>query len=170
MISSIGMDTEPKLMLTNTSICAGEMSSVVVAVNGDPPYAYSWSNGQSTALATGLEAGLSYNVTVTDDKGCTQVGTTLMDQPLCDIDIPNTFSPNEDGINDTWEIKNLEVYLDCEVQVYNRWGDRVFHSVGYLNEWNGSSGSGSLPSAVYYYVINIGSIGQTLSGSVTLLR
>ena len=93
-----------------------------------------------------------------------------MEQPFCEIQIPNTFSPNEDGINDTWAIKNLEIYLDCEVHVYNRWGDRVFNSTGYLTEWDGTSGSGSLPSAVYYYVINIASIGQTFSGSVTLLR
>ena len=167
---TISDESAMELMITNNAVCSGDMSAAVVAVNGDPPYSYAWSNGQTSSIAMGLEAGLTYNVTVTDDKGCTQLGTTVMDQPLCEIDIPNTFSPNEDGINDTWDIKNLEVYTDCEIHVYNRWGDRVYHSVGYLTPWNGSSGSGSLPSAVYYYVINVGSINQTFSGSVTLLR
>jgi gliding motility-associated-like protein len=159
-----------ELLITNTAICAGDLSSTVVAINGDPPYSYSWSNSQNSATATNLVAGNNYTVTVTDDKGCSQSGGILMGLPVCEIQIPNTFSPNEDGINDTWAIKNLATYIDCEVMVYNRWGDKVFKSNGYTNSWDGSSGSGALPSAVYYYVIKIGSLGKSFSGSVTLLR
>lgn len=74
------------------------------------------------------------------------------------LEIPNTFSPNGDGINDTWEILGIEDFPDCDIQVFSRWGQLVFQTTGYSKNkrWNGTSKSGKeLSAGVYYYVINL---------------
>ncbi|MBL4746631.1 MAG: gliding motility-associated C-terminal domain-containing protein [Flavobacteriaceae bacterium] len=66
------------------------------------------------------------------------------------------FSPNDDGINDTWTIDGIETYPKCKVQVYNRNGAKVYEKVGYKNTWDGYSNTGShkkMMSGAYYYII-----------------
>jgi len=67
---------------------------------------------------------------------------------------------NGDGINDVFEIKGVEFcQFTFDVEFYNRWGDKVYESKDYRNDWNGSAPSGSvgssneLPSGTYYYII-----------------
>jgi gliding motility-associated-like protein len=77
--------------------------------------------------------------------------------PLIPIDIPQFLSPNGDGLNETWILKNLEQYPEIEVKVYNRWGNLVFEADPYENDWNGhyrGTNSESLPAASYFYVID----------------
>ncbi|MEO6523525.1 MAG: PKD domain-containing protein [Mucilaginibacter sp.] len=83
---------------------------------------------------------------------------------------PNTFTPNGDGINDTWSIKYLDKYLDCIVQVFNRNGNLVFSSIGYNTPWNGRYQGQDLPVGTYYYIINPKHNLKILSGSVTIIR
>lgn len=61
----------------------------------------------------------------------------------------NVFTPNGDGINDTYEIPNLDRYISNQFIVFNRWGQRVFEAKNYHNEWDG----GNLPDGVYFYVL-----------------
>lgn len=91
------------------------------------------------------------------------------------LEIPNTFSPNGDGINDTWEILGIEAYPDCHIQVYSRWGQLVFQTSGYSKEkrWDGTSNSGrELATGAYYYVINLRDDQQDgpLKGVVSIVR
>ena len=85
------------------------------------------------------------------------------------IDIPNVFSPNNDGVHDTWAIKILEQFTDNEVTVLNRWGSEVFRATSYKNNWTGSN----LSEGTYYYVIRVklcdGSY-KVLKGYVMLVR
>ncbi len=53
------------------------------------------------------------------------------------IIVPNAFTPNGDGINDTWVLLYMESYPNCIVEVFNRYGQRVFHSSGYGRAWDG---------------------------------
>jgi gliding motility-associated-like protein len=69
------------------------------------------------------------------------------------IVIPNAFSPNGDGINDTWQIKLLNSFLNAKVQVFNRQGQLVFNTKGYSKPWDGTSNGKPLPIGTYYYVI-----------------
>ncbi|GGF18232.1 hypothetical protein GCM10011339_02690 [Echinicola rosea] len=87
------------------------------------------------------------------------------------VTIPNVFSPNGDGINDTWEIEGLtELYPDNEIIVVNRWGGEVFKTSNYNNDWDG----GSLDEGTYYYrvIIRDGDSGREteFTGYVTILR
>ncbi len=67
------------------------------------------------------------------------------------------FSPNDDGINDTWTIDGIESYPNCKIQVFSRSGAKVYEKNGYKNTWDGYSNTGShkkMMSGVYYFIIN----------------
>jgi gliding motility-associated-like protein len=86
------------------------------------------------------------------------------------LDIPNTFTPNGDGINDTWAIKNLDNYPKSTVNVFNRWGQSVFSSIGYPSPWDGSYKGNSLPSGTYYYIIDPKTGSPVFSGWLTIIK
>jgi gliding motility-associated-like protein len=86
------------------------------------------------------------------------------------IIIPNAFTPNGDGINDFWDIKNLDEFPDPTVSVYNRYGLLVYHSNGYPKPWDGTYNGSLLPVGVYYYIINPKNGLQQVAGNVTILR
>ena len=84
--------------------------------------------------------------------------------------IPNAFSPNNDGINDVWDIPNLRDYPGSTVQIFNRSGQLVFTSNGYNKPWDGKYLGAPLPIGTYYYIIDPRNGIKTLSGSITILR
>jgi gliding motility-associated-like protein len=89
---------------------------------------------------------------------------------LKEVKVPNAFSPNNDGINDKWEIQYLESYPGCTIDVFNRYGQTVFHSTGYNKPWDGTYNGTPLPVATYYWVINPKNGRQAITGSVTIIR
>jgi gliding motility-associated-like protein len=89
---------------------------------------------------------------------------------VSDIIIPNTFTPNGDGINDYWNIGGLQNYPYAFVQIFNRYGQKVFESKGYSKPFDGKFGGSYLPGGVYYFIINLNSRCSLLSGSLTIIR
>jgi gliding motility-associated-like protein len=89
---------------------------------------------------------------------------------LSDLTIPNTFTPNNDGINDLWVIKGIENYPNVLVQIFNRYGQRIFESKGYASAFDGKYSGSLLPPGVYYYILNLNSNCSLLSGSLALIR
>ncbi|OOQ59484.1 gliding motility-associated C-terminal domain-containing protein [Mucilaginibacter pedocola] len=83
---------------------------------------------------------------------------------------PNTFTPNGDGVNDTWSIPALAGYPKCRVEIFNRYGTLVYNSVGYAKAWEGKFNGAPLPVGSYYYIIYPDVKQQKISGSVTILR
>lgn len=75
------------------------------------------------------------------------------------IIVPKGFSPNGDNINDTWEIENITSFPRNNVKVFNRWGNKVFETINYQNNWNGESqdggGNNKLPVGPYLYIIEL---------------
>jgi gliding motility-associated-like protein len=86
--------------------------------------------------------------------------------------IPNAFSPNGDGINDTWILKNMLGYPNAEIIVFNRYGQPVYTTKNYntANAFNGKYNNIPLPVGTYYYVINLQNKTAPLHGAVTILR
>ena len=118
------------------------------------------------------------------------LGNDSFTYKLCDVDgdcdeavvnivvddiIPNQiFTPNGDGQNDTYYVKNLEFYSGSRITIFNRWGNKVYQKTGYLNDWDGYSnmnkvGSKPLPVGTYYYVIDYG-VNRHKTGFVYLER
>jgi gliding motility-associated-like protein len=86
------------------------------------------------------------------------------------IDVPNAFTPNRDGVNEVWEIRNIQNFPEATVEVYNRWGQRLFRSEGYAEPWDGRFNGQDLPVATYYYIIHLNRLEAPISGSVTIIR
>src|SRR5690606_9746457 len=84
--------------------------------------------------------------------------------------IPNLFTPNGDGLNDRFVIKNLMQYQGRELLIVNRWGNQVYKSNNYNNDWDG----GSLAEGTYYYILRVrkGNTGEwrTYKGAVAIIR
>lgn len=110
-----------------------------------------------------------YTIQVTSSDGCTasdQVSVSFLKSPK----IPNVFTPNGDGINDKWEISYLDSYPGATVQIYNRYGQEVFQSVGYTKAWDGTMNGKPLPAGTYYYIINPKNGRAQMSGFVDIVR
>lgn len=97
-------------------------------------------------------------------------GTLTVLPPLQNLVVPNTFTPNGDGVNDTWNIKYLDAYSDCTVMVFTRYGQKVYSSVGYAIAWDGTYSGKILPTGTYYYIIDLKNNSPLLSGFVTIIH
>jgi gliding motility-associated-like protein len=60
--------------------------------------------------------------------------------------VPNAFTPDGNGINDTWSVKNFDFYINCTVNIYNRYGERVYSSIGDGIPWDGTYSGKKLPT------------------------
>ena len=109
-----------------------------------------------------------YTIKATSSDGCTSSDEVLV-KVLKTPSVPNVFTPNGDGINDKWEIKYLESYPGCTVQIYNSYGQLVFESIGY-KPWDGSFKGKQLPAGTYYYIINPKNGRKPMSGFVDIVR
>lgn len=123
-----------------------------------------WSTGATgpDIRVSGLD-NATYTMTVTDE--CPEV--MVLDVHVtsgCDIVVPNVFTPNGDGVNDTWTIRGLR-RSQHTVRVFNRWGQVVFESTNYGNNWRGNG----LPDGTYFYEIISDRADGPLSGHLTIL-
>lgn len=83
---------------------------------------------------------------------------------------PNTFTPNNDGVNDTWDIPYLDQYTESILEVYTPQGQLVFRSVGYAKQWDGTYKGSYLPAGTYYYVLDPRNGRKKISSFVTIFR
>jgi len=143
---------------------------------------YSWypSEGLETPDQLTTSAAITqtqyYKFIATSTEGCSYSDSIYV------LLVPNVqpytgFSPNGDGINDYWTIENADVYENIVVQVFSRWGKKVYEQKGYDNNdpdrrWDGtSSGGNALPSGTYYYIIDVREPGVSpLKGPITIVR
>ncbi|MFH1004745.1 MAG: gliding motility-associated C-terminal domain-containing protein [Bacteroidota bacterium] len=113
----------------------------------------------------------TYTLMVTDVNGCTNMDSvTVIVVP--DVIATDGISPNGDGKNDEWIIPNIEKFPGCVVEIYNRWGELLFRSVGYTEKFKGTYKGKNLPVGTYYYVINLNSKlhEEPITGPITIMR
>jgi gliding motility-associated-like protein len=111
----------------------------------------------------------TYTLTAIGDFGCRATDQMTV-KILKLVTVPNVFSPNGDGIHDVWNIPNLADYPGSTVEVFNRYGQQIFYSIGYNTPWNGTRNGQALPAGTYYYIVQLKNGFKPLSGSVTILR
>jgi len=141
-------------------------------VGGTEPYIYSWNGGESLVeYINGLIQGL-YTVTVTDLNGCLfeLEPINLEDIEEDCIRIPNAFTPNSDGVNDTWIIENIDMFPKAYIHVYNRWGQQLFEAKGADDPWDGIYNSKYVPTGSYIYVIDLFDGSKPRTGMVTVVH
>jgi gliding motility-associated-like protein len=110
-------------------------------------------------------------LTVVDPDGCSAIDSVLI-TVVPEVDVPSGFSPNGDGHNDVWQIDFIDLFPDCEVEIFNRWGEPLFKSVGYKEPWDGKYNGGFVPVGTYYYAINLNDprFPEALTGPLTVIR
>ncbi len=112
----------------------------------------------------------TYIVQVVSPSGCIGKDTVTVEN-VPTVEPVEGFSPNGDGVNETWTINHIQKFPDAVVEVYNRWGERVFRSEGYDDPWDGTFEGEPLPVGTYYYVIDLNDPEvKNLTGPVTILR
>ncbi|WP_181163768.1 gliding motility-associated C-terminal domain-containing protein [Pontibacter mangrovi] len=121
---------------------------------------FSWSPAQglddptsANPVATPAQT-TRYTLTVTNEEGCQDTASVVVEVRQL-LEIPNAFSPNGDGLNDTWQIRNIEYFPEAKVAVYNRWGSLVYEQANYRGDWNGTYRGAALPVSTYFYVVSI---------------
>lgn len=162
------------------AILEGGLVTIHATASGTQPLSYKWTMTDGSP-ATSLDHDdvltpvaspvddAAYMLTVTAGNGCSSadnVNIKVLKAPV----VPNAFTPNNDGINDKWTIKNLESYPNCTVDIYNRYGELLYSSVGYATEWDGTYKGAPLPAGSYYYIINPKNGRKKIAGSVTIIR
>ena len=141
-------------------------TTILPTVNGNT---YMVDNTVATPRINRPLTDITYNLKVTARGGCSandQVFVKLLKFPA----IPNTFTPNNDGINDVWKIDYLNTYPDNRVQVFTRTGQLVFESRGYNTPWDGTLKGKPLPVDTYYYIIEPGNGRDPITGYVTIIK
>ena len=160
----------------------------VFVQEGTPPFLFSWKIGgdlfsqqndvlviDSFSSIRGLFPGV-YSVEIIDDMGCViNDSIEVKSNPNTCLTIYKAFSPNDDDTNEFWEIENIHLYPDAVVSVYDRNGRQVFRRRNYINSEDDAFGGKDvnnqpLPSATYYYVIDLENGDDVFKGTVTIVR
>lgn len=98
-------------------------------------------------------------------------GLVVIEIPILGAcDVPNIFTPNGDGVNDLFIVPCLSVDYTANLIVFNRWGDLVYESDSYQNQWDGTHNGAHLPDGTYFYIMRISATGEELQGSVEIRR
>lgn len=137
-------------------------ATILMSETGDFEYSLDQLNWQNTPVFGNLKNG-NYTVHVRTKSGC-----IIGSENFSIFTIQNAFSPNADGINDTWKISGLENYPNSKVTVYDRLGGLVLQKItNGIFEWDGTFNSRNLPTGNYWYIINV-SDGRLLQGWLLL--
>lgn len=157
--------------ITSPSCTDSNDGNVVLNISGGvSPYTITWSNGNTSLQNSNLIAG-TYSANITDANSCSYTVSVLVQNATAPcFSIPNGFSPNGDGINDTWEIPGINNYPSAQVTVLNRWGQEMLNTNNYTTPWDGSFKGGLLPTSDYYYIINLNDGSKALTGTLTIKR
>ena len=140
----------PTATLRDTALC--EEWTYVLRVHADSA-SYLWNTGDTVPFFTPNHSG-TYSVEITNPCGQIQDQAHVEIRPcLCNVWIPNSFSPNGDGVNETFEIKADCPEFAFTLDIYNRWGEHVHHQTDLQNPWTGTHQGQTLPAGVYTYRI-----------------
>lgn len=136
---------------SDTTSCNGEILTLGQAL---PGVSYTW-NGKTDSVVTISQSG-NYNITAADTLGCSKTFTVkaeLKNCIACTVFVPNAFTPNDDGIND-----KLKGFINCpaaeyHLQIYNRWGQKIFETNSINKGWDGKQKGEPMPIGVYVYLV-----------------
>jgi len=160
-----------------TNIAPGQ--NVELTVNGaNEDLGYTWFPDYGLSAAEGTSVVASPSVTTTYSVsgffgGCqySDAVTITVGNPL---GLPTSFTPNNDGYNDTWDVDGLLDYNLADIRIFDRWGQVVHRSVGYSQPWDGRNGGKEVPVGTYYYAIDLNDPLlvelETITGFISIIR
>lgn len=169
MVLAPTVSAGPDLVIAKTG-----SASIQATASFPNPLTYKWTPSLYLSDDTALnptvlqpKSSIVYQLAATTQSGCTVFSYMTVRNPVV---VPNVFTPNGDGIEDTWVIDGIDGYPNCVVRIFNRWGDLLFLSNGYSQPWDGTYIGLSLPTATYYYVIDLKNGSPMLGGYVAIVK
>ncbi len=188
--ASLTVNTTPNATAaSNSPSCIGESINLTAATVLGATYNWTGPNGYTSSTqnpvilsATTLDAGI-YSLTVTNlsclstpsnvtvvVNDCSTPDTNV----VLDFNLPEGFSPNNDGTNDLFVIRGIDRFPANTFVIFNRWGEKIFEASPYKNEWNGKSTTGiriggdDLPVGTYFYLLDLGDGSKIYKGTIYL--
>ncbi len=159
--------------VTPTSCPDSKDGSIILTMaGGTSPFNVLWSDGFAGQNRSGLAPG-SYSAAVTDQHNCGETITVDLEFTFtfgCLV-IPQVITPNNDGFNDDWRIRNIDLYPAAEIRVFNRWGKMIFSTRNPSDEpWDGTIGGKPAPTDSYRYIIYLNDGSEPRSGVISVIR
>jgi len=163
------------------TLCYGDKIYLQAASSGGSNFKYQWepavaiSHEPDGTLFTRVVAPTTYSVTATNEYNCSGTDTLRYNtvEPCCNFMYPDAFTPNGDNRNDRFHVVTYGNDLWYELNIYNRWGQKVFTSSNQFDEWDGTQNGKPCEMGVYYYYFK----GKCMTGheeehkgEVTLVR
>jgi gliding motility-associated-like protein len=170
----------PAISITSdkgASIVKGAVARLTASA-GAGSYTYSWIDAdgiiggkETPVLEVKPTANTVYEVTATNSAGCSNHASFSLKVSGALSVIPNNIlTPNGDGINDRWVVRNVELYPDNEVKIFDRTGRLVYSRMNYNNDWDGTANGKQLAEGTYYYFLTLNNGTGTVKGFVTIVR
>ncbi|MRG46988.1 T9SS type B sorting domain-containing protein [Chitinophaga sp. SYP-B3965] len=131
---------------------------------------YNWGTATGAVFTIRPQANTTYTVTGANAAGCE--GTAQITLNIIEdfkVDAANLLTPNGDGINDKWVIRNISSYPDNELKIFDRGGRMIYQRRNYNNEWDGTMNGQRLAEGTYYYILTIDGSGKTVKGYITII-
>jgi gliding motility-associated-like protein len=157
------MPNTPTITPQSDTFCIGEEMIFNVSGGANEIVSYTINNGANQTLnlnasGTGIisitnptTVIVEINLVNITNGLCSKLLTLSSDAEIVSCDIPKGVSPNGDGLNDTWDLSGYNVK---KVEIFNRYGTKVYSKSNYVDEWHGQSdNSNELPDGTYYYVV-----------------
>lgn len=169
------VDLSPE-MIDDSIVSSMPKNIVVLDFKADGYESFAWnntdylSNPNSILTLASPENSTSYTLSLESEFGCLNSSTIYIEIPkVLYVENPTDFfTPNGDGVNDTWFLSEKVNEFNYKVTIYNRWGQRVFKDSNYINNWNGKSGNSELPEGTYYYEVSVNN--QFYTGPISIKR
>lgn len=161
----------PKVFLGNDiSACLGE--NFILSVDRPEFVEYIWNTGQKIPTISVVETG-TYYVKIKDNNGCYADDSISFDFNGCSLFIPNSFTPDEDGLNSIFNAQGENI-IEYSLQIFNRWGQKVFETTDLKVGWDGKFNGVKAELGIYSYKVEyrdaINLKHQKKTGLVTLIR
>lgn len=135
------------------------------------PWNPSWNYGSTNRPDVAPTYSVTFTVIAYDANGCLGWDTVRVNViPDDDLIFYSAFTPNSDGNNDFFYIGNIQKYPDNVLKIYNRYGQVIYTSAGYNNDWNGEYQGNKVPTGTYFYILYTNTEKGNYNGSVTILR
>jgi gliding motility-associated-like protein len=173
------MPSSPIVSNDSTYCGSDELAEMTASGNGGTLTWYS-DAALSISLGTGnsflptSNIGTQYYYITESNDNCESAPVVIqIDIIPCEIVVPTAFTPNGDGANDSWEIVDIDSYENSIVQVFSRWGTKIFESpkgAYSLTPWDGQYNGEALPVGSYYYIIDLGKDEKLLKGVVSIIK
>eukprot|EP01029_Cantina_marsupialis_P010002 TRINITY_DN2294_c1_g1_i7.p1 TRINITY_DN2294_c1_g1~~TRINITY_DN2294_c1_g1_i7.p1 ORF type:complete len:1309 (-),score=97.63 TRINITY_DN2294_c1_g1_i7:4895-8821(-) len=174
------LHSNPSLQILTKDVQNGYDGDLVISVtNGTPPFTYIIDPGEtitsdSRVLELKKQQTGSYQILVVDNNACRSSDAGQLAEIKIDEDVQiivnNALTPNGDGINDEWFIHYDSALGNPEVYIFNIYGQQIYHSTSYQNDWKGTHNGSALPNGAYYYLIEFDSKDiKPIKGSLSIL-